>query len=49
MSESENSPVSPEETAATMVRFLPGIALHIIPRHLNNLSFLNLADFLAGL
>lgn len=49
MSESESSPVPPEETAATISKFLPGIALHIIPRHRNNLSFLNLADFLTGL
>jgi len=48
MSESEISPAPPEETAAAIRRFLPGIALHIIPRHLNNLSFLNLADFLQG-
>jgi len=48
MSESENSPVPAEETAATIAKYLPETALHIIPRHLNNLSFLNLADFLAG-
>ncbi len=49
MSESATSPAPPEETAAAITRFLPGIALHIIPRHLNNLSFRNLAGFLAGL
>jgi dethiobiotin synthetase len=48
MSESETSPAPPEETAASITRFLPGITLHVIPRHLNNLSFLNLADFLSG-
>ena len=46
VSESEISPVPPEETAAAIGRFLPDIAVHIIPRHLNNISFLNLADYL---
>jgi dethiobiotin synthetase len=46
LSESETSPVPPEETAAAIAKFLPGIALHIIPRHLNDISFLTLADFL---
>ena len=48
VSESETSPVPTAETAASIARFLPGIALHIIPRHLNDISFRNLADFLAG-
>jgi dethiobiotin synthetase len=48
ISESAISPVPPTETAATITEFLPEIPLHIIPRHLNNLSFLSLADFLAG-
>ena len=39
ISESQCSPVPAEETAASIARFLPGIALHIIPRHLNDLSF----------
>ncbi len=47
ISESETSPVPPSETAASVARFLPEIPLHIIPRHLNNLSFLDLAEFIA--
>ncbi len=48
ISESQCSPVPAEETAASIARFLPGIALHIIPRHLNDLSFLNLAEFISA-
>jgi len=46
ISESETSPVPPEATAAAIGNFLPGIPTHIIPRHFNNISFANLADFL---
>jgi dethiobiotin synthetase len=46
INESEISPVPPEQTAAAISRFLPDIALHIIPRHLNNISFLQLTDYL---
>jgi dethiobiotin synthetase len=46
LSESTHSPVPPEETAASIQKFLPGIALHIIPRHFNHLSFQQLADFI---
>jgi dethiobiotin synthetase len=46
LSESETSPVPLEETAAAIGQFLPGVANHLIPRHFNNISFLQLADFL---
>jgi dethiobiotin synthetase len=46
VNESEISPVPPEETAAAIGRFLPDIAVHLIPRHLNNISFLQLTDYL---
>lgn len=46
MSESEYSPVPPEETAERITNFLPGVPLHIIPRHFNDLSFRYLADYL---
>ncbi len=46
ISESETSPVPLEETAAAIANFLPGIPTHLIPRHLNNISFANLAQFL---
>jgi dethiobiotin synthetase len=48
LSESEISPVPAEETAAAIANFLPGIAVHIIPRHFNNLSFLKLAEFISA-
>ena len=48
LSESEISPVPAEETAAAIANFLPGIAIHIIPRHFNNLSFLKLAEFISA-
>jgi dethiobiotin synthetase len=46
LSESETSPAPPAETAATIQKFLPNTPLHIIPRHLNNIAFLNLAKTL---
>lgn len=46
LSESETSPVPLEETAAAIGQFLPGVATHLIPRHFNNISFLQLAGFL---
>jgi dethiobiotin synthetase len=48
ISESETSPVPPEETAAAIRNFLPAITTQIIPRHLNNISFTTLADFLSA-
>lgn len=48
LSESATSPVPLEETAAAIGQFLPGVATHLIPRHFNNISFLQLADFLEG-
>ncbi len=49
ISESETSPVPVQETAAAIRNFLPGIPTHIVPRHLNNISFMTLADFLDAL
>jgi dethiobiotin synthetase len=46
INESESSPVPLEETAAAIGRFLPDVPRHLIPRHLNNISFLNLAHAL---
>jgi dethiobiotin synthetase len=46
VSEGETSPVPPIEAAAAIEKFLPGITTHIIPRHLNDISFSNLAAFL---
>jgi dethiobiotin synthetase len=46
VNESEISPVPMEETAGAIGRFLPDIPLHIIPRHSNDISFLNLASVL---
>ena len=46
LNESEISPVPPAETAAAIGRFLPEVPLHIIPRHLNDISFLNLTNYL---
>ena len=48
LSESETSPVPLEETAAAIGRFLPGVAIHLIPRHFNNVSFSQLSCFLEG-
>ena len=47
LSESEISPAPPEAIAESIQRFLPGIAIHIIPRHFNQQSFLKLADHIA--
>ncbi|MFP6759320.1 MAG: dethiobiotin synthase [Alphaproteobacteria bacterium] len=35
VSESEEEPVPSAETAATLARFLPGVALHVLPRPLD--------------
>jgi dethiobiotin synthetase len=43
LSESRNAPVTPDETAASINRFLPAKKLHIIPRDLNDRSFRELA------
>lgn len=43
LSESGHSPVPPEETAAGIGRFFPGIAVHVIPRHAGPLPFIRLA------
>jgi dethiobiotin synthetase len=43
ISESEISPVRPEEIAVTVAKFLPRTAIHIIHRRLNDLSLEKLA------
>jgi dethiobiotin synthetase len=43
ISESEISPVRPEEIAATIAKFLPRTAIHIIHRRLNDLALEKLA------
>jgi dethiobiotin synthetase len=46
LSESLNPPVSIEETALAIGRYLPGMRIEIIPRDYNDVSFRNLASLL---
>ena len=46
VNESETSPVGLGEIAAAIEKFLPGTGVYIIPRDLNHISFLTLANFL---
>jgi dethiobiotin synthetase len=48
LSESLNPPVSIEETALTISRFLPGVRIETIPRDYNDASFRHLARLLTS-